>query len=144
MTRLSDLRGQAGRAGLPRSNSQRDALLDGRGNLIGSFDSKTTGASTVALDLDPYETRITTGDTDGTENVTIGNGSTAIVGQRKLVTLETRVGTDTVSLDHANILNASGTQATNVDLDAAGEFVLLEYVGSNKWQVRAANATIAP
>lgn len=130
---------------MPRANEQRDAFIDGRGNLVGSYDTKASGATTLSLDLGPYETRVISGGTAGSENVTIGTGSTAIVGQRKLVTFLTRTNaSDVLNLDHANILNSSGTQATNVDLDAAGEFVLLEYVGSSKWQVRAANATIAP
>lgn len=103
-----------------------------------------SGAADVGVDLSVYHTEIITGGTDGAENVTLGDGTGAVVGQRKLVTLKTRTsGSDVVNLDHANIANASGVQATNCDLDAAGEFFLFEWNGS-KWQIVYGSGTIAP
>lgn len=118
------------------------STLIGAPNLLNESEAVTSGASPVALDITVYQSLITTGDTDGTEAVTIGDGTGAVIGQRKLVYLVTRTGTDTVSLDHANIVNASGTQTTNCDLDAADEYVLLEWNGA-KWQIVYTNGTVA-
>ena len=109
----------------------------------GSSELLTSGASPVAVSLTRYLTTITTGGTAGTEAVTVGDGTGEVIGTRKLIVLGTRTdGSDVVSLDHANIVNASGTQTTNVDLDAADEFVLLEWNGS-KWQIVYSDATVA-
>lgn len=109
-----------------------------------SVEQLTSGAAAVTVDLGRYKTEITTGATAGSEDVNIGDGTGVEIGERKLIELVTRTdGSDVVNLDHANIVNASGTQATNVDLDAAGEFVLVEWNGA-AWQVIHANATIAP
>lgn len=113
------------------------------GEVGGTTQQLTSGATAVAVDLGTYKTDITTGDTGGSEDVTIGDGTGVTIGDRKLITLVTRSdSSDVVNLDHANIANASGTQTTNVDLDAEGEFVLLEWNGS-KWQVIYSLATIA-
>ena len=110
----------------------------------GAFEARTSGAAAIQVDLSIYETKLTTGGTAGTESVTLGDGAGVTVGHRKLVTLKTRTNAaDVVSLDHANLANKSGVQATNVDLDAAGEFCLVEWNGS-KWQIVHANATVAP
>jgi hypothetical protein len=113
-------------------------------NLVNETEERVSGAAAITLDISVYQSVITTGGTAGSEDVNIGDGTGAVVGQRKLVTLGTRTdGSDVVNLDHANIHNASGTQCTNVDLDAANEFVLVEWTGS-EWQIIYANATVAP
>ena len=110
----------------------------------GAYEERQSGAAAIQVDLAIYETKLTTGATEGAEDVTVGDGAGVTVGHRKLITLKTRShGSDVVNLDHANIANQSGVQATNVDLDAAGEFCLFEWNGS-KWQIIHANATVAP
>ena len=110
----------------------------------GAFEARESGASAINVDVGVYETKLTTGGTGASEDVNVGNGAGITVGHRKLITLKTRTnGADVVNLDHANIANDSGVQATNVDLDAEGEFVLLEFNGS-KWQIVYASATVAP
>lgn len=107
-------------------------------------DAAVSGSETVALSLFAYHTAITTGGTDGNENVTIPNG--VIAGQRKLVSLGTRTGTDTVVIAVTNIdrgLHAGETPATitALNLDAAGEYALLEWSGL-KWNILYSNGTI--
>ena len=105
------------------------------------YDEITTAADSQAVATTSYETKITTGGTAGTENISIADGT--IVGERKLITLAVRTdASDVVALAHANVVNASGTAATGVTLDAAGEFILLEWNGS-KWQAVYTPATIA-
>ena len=102
-----------------------------------------SGAVAVTIDASTYHVNITTGGTAGSENVSIGDGSSARVGERKLITLAVRTdASDVVNLDHANCVNAAGTTLTNLDMDAAAEFVLLEWNGT-KWQIVYANATEA-
>lgn len=150
MARLSDQTGQGGARGLPAANEGRDAFLDAAGNLTNSEEQLTSGAAAIVPSHKPYSTQIVTGGTAGSEDVTLGDGTAsadndaAVVGQRKLLTLKTRTnGSDVVNLDHANMANAAGTDATNADMDAAGEFFLVEWNGT-KWQVVYTNATIAP
>ena len=102
-----------------------------------------SGATAVTIDVATYHVKITTGGTAGSEDVSIGDGTGARVGERKLITLAVRTdGSDVVNLDHANCVNATGTTLTNLDMDAAGEFVLLEWNGT-KWQIIYADATEA-
>lgn len=122
---------------------QSATAIDDATLVLDTAETVTTGASPVALDLVSYKATVTTGGTAGGEDLTIGDGTGAVIGQRKLVTLGTRTdASDVVSLDHANIVNASGTQTTNCDLDAAGEYVLLEWNGA-KWQIVYTNGTVA-
>lgn len=96
-----------------------------------------------ALNPNIYEAYITTGGTAGSENYTLGDGTGVTVGQRKLITLAVRThASDVVNLDHANMHNAAGVQLANADLDAAGEFVLFEWNGS-EWQEIYSDATLA-
>jgi hypothetical protein len=128
-----------------RSERTLDALRDAleAARVPGSSETLVSGASPVAVSLARHLTTIVTGGTAGTESVTVGDGTGEVVGTRKLIELGTRTdASDVVSLDHANIVNASGTQTTNVDLDAEGEFVLLEWNGS-KWQIVYSDATVA-
>ncbi len=107
-------------------------------------DALVSGASPVAMTLAAYHTVITTGDTDGNESVTIPDG--VIAGQRKLVSLGTRTGTDVVVIAVTNIdqgLHSGETPATitALNLDAEGEYALLEWSGA-KWNVLYSNGTI--
>lgn len=150
MARLKDQTGRGGSSGLPISNEGRDAFLDDYGNLAQSEEELVSGASAITVSLGPRSTQVVTGGTDAGEDVNLGDGTAsvanaaAVVGQRKLVTLKTRSsGSDVVNLDHANIANAAGTDATNCDLDAAGEHFLFEWNGT-KWQIIYGTGTIAP
>jgi len=119
--------------------------LEGQPLFFGEYEElSSSDAAAVDVDLTTYETKLTTGGSAGSEDVNVGDGSDALaIGQRKLITLDTRTdASDVVNLDHANIVNASGVQTTNVDLDAEGEFVLLEWNGA-KWQIIYSDATVA-
>jgi hypothetical protein len=117
------------------ANPLRKILLDEHETIL-------SGAVAKAVDLGVYHTQIVTGATEGSEDVTVGDGTGAVVGQRKLVTLVTRShASDVVNLDHANMVDTDGSTAlTNMDLDAEGEFLLAFWNGA-KWQVEATNGT---
>lgn len=129
---------------LPHSLEEFYEDLQGAPNMVNEAEAVASGAVALTLDPSVYGAEITTGGTAGSEDVNLGDGTGAVVGQRKLITLSVRTNaSDVVNLDHANMVNAAGTTATNVDLDAAGEFVLLEWNGA-KWQVVYTNGTVAP
>lgn len=134
------------RTGRPRSLAQFYDDLASAPNLISDDEPLFSGASAVPVDLTVYQTKITTGGTAGSEDVTLGDGTgtvTPIVGQQHLITLETRTNaSDVVNLDHANMVDSAGTDLTNMDLDAAGEFVLVRWTGT-KWKVLETNGTLA-
>lgn len=107
-----------------------------------TYESKTSGASPITVSLDVFKTTLTTGDTQGNETVNVGNGSTAVIGQRKLVFLGTRThASDEAVLDHENMAQGSDT-LVSVILDEANEFVLLEWRGA-KWEIiKAASGVV--
>lgn len=127
-----------------------DTLL-GAANLLNESEEVTTGASTKDTDNTVYETEVVTGGTAGAEDLDPTTGT--IVGQRKLITLKTRtnasdvvnvVVTDVVRWIHSGVASDPLTTAavSNLDLDAAGEYALLEWNGS-KWNVIYTNGTIS-
>lgn len=101
----------------------------------------TTGAATTVLNPGIYESYITTGGTVGDEDITIGDGTGIVVGQRKLITLAVLSAVDVLVMDFANIVALDGVALQLVELDAAGEFILLEWNGV-KWQAIWADATL--
>jgi hypothetical protein len=107
---------------------------------VPSSEAVASGAAPVALDISVYESQITSGNTDTTENITIGDGTGAYVGQRKLITLVSRVGTDDVTLDDANFSQAADT-ITAIVLDADDEFILAEWQGAS-WEVIVASSGV--
>lgn len=110
-------------------------------SLLNEYETVTTGAVAKSADITVFKTSVVTGATEGNETLNIGNGSGAIVGQRKLVTLTTRShASDVVVLDHANMVYR-GVAPSAVQLDAANEYVLLEWNGT-KWDIIAQNATV--
>jgi len=148
MARLNEQTGRGGARGLKSSHEGRDAFTDARGSLLDSSEELVSGAAAIEPSHAPYATDIVTGGTAGSEDVTVGDGTVTatnavpVIGQRKLYTLKTRTnGADVLNLDHANLVNAAGTAMTNCDLDAAGEFILLEWNGL-KWQEIYSDATI--
>ena len=105
------------------------------------YDEITTTTVSQAVSTTAYETRMTTGGTEGAENVSIADGT--VIGERKLLILTAITDeSDTVKLAHANVVNAAGTAATGVTFDAANEYLLLEWNGA-KWQAIYTSATIA-
>lgn len=104
-----------------------------------STESITVSDTTQEISLSEYETKMTT--SHASSLASLANG--AIPGQRKLITLDT-LGTagDELALAATNIHNAAGTQATGVTFDAADEFLLAEWTGS-EWQEIYGTATIA-
>lgn len=104
----------------------------------------TTGASPVAANLEYQESSITTGGTAGSEDFNIGDGTGVKVGTKHLITLAVRTdGSDVVNIDHANWVDFdNSTGLTNLDLDAAGEYVLGEWNGT-KWRLLYTNGTKA-
>lgn len=111
--------------------------------LATSFEElETTNAEATVLSLEHYGSNLTTSGSEGAEDAEIGDGTDAIIGQRKLVVLKTRTHeSDSVVLDHANIVSEAGVDATSVELDEEGEFVLLEWNGA-KWQVVYSSAGV--
>ena len=113
-------------------------------NLLNESEAVTTGASPTALDITVYQTLITSGATEGTEEATIGNGTGAIIGQRKLVRLVTRShASDVVALDEGNIINSAGAALDVVAFDAANEYLLVEWTGA-KWKEIYSTCTMTP
>lgn len=94
-----------------------------------------------ACDISVYRTAVTSSGA-GSAALTIGDGTGAIVGQRKLIELADLVEDgDVVALDHANWESSAGVALTALELDDAGEFVLGEWTGS-KWRVIHSSATV--
>lgn len=115
------------------------------GNALGVLTTQeevaTNGDTATELSLEVYQSVITTGGSEGAEEATLGDGTGAIVGQRKLITLDTLThASDSVTLDHANFAVPDET-ITAIELDAAGEFLLAEWNGA-KWQVIYASAGV--
>lgn len=105
-------------------------------NLIETFEDKSAAG---ALSLTKYQSRLTV--TLAATAFTLGNGAGVTVGTRKLITCAARTAPGTAALDHANIVDPAGTQATAVVLDAANEFILVEWRGA-KWHTIAATAGV--
>lgn len=103
-----------------------------------SDESIVVSATTQEISLEAYHTQCETSAASSVASLADG----AIPGQRKLITLEA-LGTagDSLALDATNIHNAAGTQATGVTLDAAAEFLLIEWTGA-EWQEVYGTATI--
>lgn len=102
----------------------------------------TSGASAVTLDFDAYKNVITTGGTGGSEDVNVPAVAGFEIGERFLVYLGTRTdASDVVNLNHA-LITSGGAATTNVDMDAADEWVLLERRDA-AWEIIAHNATVA-
>lgn len=150
MARLSQQSSRGGGYG-PRAQMEgRDAFLDQYGQILASSESRTSGASEIVLDLKPYQSLLTTGGTQGSEDVSLGDGTAsadnaaAVIGQRKLVYLAVLGDTgDVAALDFANIVDTDGAALQAAELDAADEWVLVEWNGA-AWQVVYHNATITP
>lgn len=122
--------------GFPKALRQLYAFFRSGPNFINDFELLTSGTVAKNVDTTIYETQVVSGGLGAGELLNIGNGATAKVGQRKLITLKTRTGgSDVVTLDKTNMVKSDGsTQPTTAALDAAGEFVLVEWNGT-KWQV---------
>lgn len=116
---------------LSKSLKKLYTFLAAAANFINDFEVVTVSATASSTDNTVYRTKVIGGGAARVLNV--GNGAGAVVGQRKLVTLDTFTAGDTVVLDHANMLNASGTAPAGCVLDALNEFVLLEWTGA-KWK----------
>lgn len=122
------------RRGFPRALKElRDAIL---GSIVADWLPLTSGASPLTVDASVFETRVTSGGTQGNEVVRIPAGTK--VGQRHLVTfLAEGDASDVVRINAAAgaALQSQGSTgetpaaATNVDLDTPGEFALLEFQG---------------
>ncbi|MCP3980742.1 MAG: hypothetical protein GY716_15680 [bacterium] len=130
--------------GLRRSLDALYDFLAGAPSLLNEDEARTSGASEITLDITQYQSTITTGATEGSEDVSVGDGTGAIVGQRKLITLGTRShASDVVNLDHANMVDTDGSTAlTNMDLDAADEFWLGQWNGT-AWVTIYTTGTLA-
>ena len=116
---------------LAKSLKKLFAFFNAAPNFVNDFDTATMTAVATALDISVYQTKVTTGGVG--RSLTIGNGAGAFVGQRKLVTIVGFTASDTVIMDHANMLTAAGGAAAGCVLDALNEFVLLEWTGL-KWK----------
>lgn len=128
----------------PRTNMPRalKALLDWLDNapwhINNSVETINGTVAVQAASLTRYKTIVNLAHVG--DNVTIGNGSGVVEGFRKLIKAGTRAGSSTCILDHANI-KSGGSPATAAVLDAANEFVLLEWRG-DAWHVIAASSGV--
>lgn len=125
---------------LSKSLKKLYAFFNAAPNFINDHELVTVSATPSACDMTVYATHVTTGGVGRALNV--GNGAGAVVGQRKLIKVVGFTASDTVVLDHANIVLANGNAAASVVLDAANEFILLEWNGA-KWQLRYASSGVA-
>lgn len=123
----------------PRAMRKLYSFLNAAANFINDYEQVTTGATATTADMTVYATRIKTNGAARVLNV--GNGAGAVVGQRKLIQIVDFTATHTVVLDHANMVLANGNAAAACVLDAANEFILLEWNGA-KWQTRYASTGV--
>src|SRR5690606_15845835 len=104
-------------------------------DVLSAEDVTTNDDEPTPVSLAVYHTRVTTSGSEGAEDLEVGDGTGAIVGQRKLITYVAEGhDSDVVALDHANIVNAAGNALQAASLDDVDDFVLLEWNGA-KWQI---------
>lgn len=128
------------RKGFPRALEFLRAAIAG-GQVNDSVEHQSSGSASL-LDVEAFESRVTSSGTQGNESVQIPSGSH--VGQRHLVTFVTEgdasdvvvvsgaVGT---TVQSQGAVGETPSSITNIALDTPGEFVLLEYQGANTWNV---------
>lgn len=106
-------------------------------------ESISSGASATNLTHSAYHAKVTSSGAGTAQTVNIGNGTGIVVGHRKLVTLVTRThASDSIVMDHANIAAVDEVFPTaSVVMDAAGEFILLEWQGT-KWKTIKASSGV--
>lgn len=124
---------------LSKSLKKLYAFLAAAPHFLNDFEVVTVSATASSTDNTVYRTKVNGGGSARVLNV--GNGAGAVVGQRKLVTLDTFTSGDTVVMDHANMLTAAGSAAAGCVLDALNEFVLLEWTGA-KWKAIYSSAGV--
>jgi hypothetical protein len=101
----------------------------------------SNGDDAVAVSLETYKSLVITSGSQGAEELTIGDGTGVEIGTRKLIVLHQRThASDSVVLDDENLSQAAD-EITAVELDAAGEFILLEWQGAS-WEVIKASAGV--
>lgn len=104
---------------------------------LNSTEDVATSGTPEAVDITVYETLVTSGGTQGAESLTIGDGTGAKIGQRKLIYLETLTDpSDSVALDDTNFSQGADT-ITAIAFDAADEYLLAEWQGAS-WEIIAA------
>lgn len=114
-------------------------------NLQGSEAVTTSDAAPTALSIAVYQSILTTGGSAGAEEAEIGDGTGAVVGQRKLITLESLGDPgDSVALDDANIVADDGSSLSAVTMDAEGAFLLLEWNGTAWQTLYSGDCTLTP
>lgn len=113
-------------------------------NDINSFEEvETNGEDPTELDISVYQSKITTGGTEAAEEAEIGDGTGAIIGQRKLIVLESLGdAADSVILDDANFSQADDTISA-IELDEEGEFVLAEWQGASWEIIKASDGVVS-
>lgn len=121
--------------------------VPGLQNLLSHEVVPTNGDTAVPIGLDEYETSFVTSGSGGAEDASMGDGTGVQPGTRKLLRLAS-LGEpgDSVALDHANIVNASGAALQAAALTAEGAYLLLEFNGA-AWQevyASAAGVTLTP
>jgi hypothetical protein len=118
----------------------------------GTSEQVTTGAVDQVVDVGVYQTKVTTGGTQGVENLAVGDGTGVVIGTRKLIVLENLSDpSDVLTLDAANIVIEEiaahalvDTDLSDVTMDAEGAFLMLEWNGA-KWEVKhAGDCTLTP
>lgn len=110
-------------------------------NILTSESVATNGDDAVNCDVSVYQTIVTSSGSEGEEDLNIGDGTGVTVGTRHLVTFATRThASDSIVMDDANI-TVTGSTVTAVELDAAGEFILLEWQGAS-WEVIKASSGV--
>lgn len=120
-----------------------DAGLDFYGEIRqhSSETVRTNGDAAVAVNTRVYKSVVVSSGSEGAEDLEVGDGTDVEIGTRKLIVFGTRThASDSIVLDDTNISQGSDT-ITAVELDAADEFILLEWHGTS-WEVIAASAGV--
>ena len=124
--------------GLKKSLAGFYNFLEAAPSIINESISQVTGGSAIDCDISVYKSEVTTGGSAGAETMNVADGT--IVGQRKLIELVTLTDPSDNVLLSGNFVDASASALTSVTLDAADEFHLMEWNGSN-WQTIYTTAT---
>lgn len=106
---------------------------------MGTSNQCVTGEQAVKIEHSAYETLITSGGTEGSEDVVLGQGLR--VGQRRLISLSKKTHADDEIAFDVDELSASIT-LESVVLSDVGQFLLVDYVGGGIWSIVGASSDV--
>lgn len=103
----------------------------------------TNGDAAEALSVSVFKSTLVTSGSEGAEEAELGDGSGVEIGTRKLIVLGTRThADDSVVLDDANFSQGADS-ITAIALDAANEFLLVEWQGASWEVIKASSGVVA-